>query len=29
MKTLTAQPNFVEQVRDAILQEIVSGAIAP
>jgi DNA-binding GntR family transcriptional regulator len=29
MKALTAQPNLVEQVRDAILQEIASGAIAP
>ena len=29
MKTLTAQPNLVEQVRDAILAEIASGAFAP
>jgi DNA-binding GntR family transcriptional regulator len=29
MKTLTTQPNLVEQVRDAILEEIASGAIAP
>jgi DNA-binding GntR family transcriptional regulator len=29
MKTLAVQPNLVEQVRDAILEEITSGAIAP
>ena len=29
MKTLSAQPNLVEQVRDAILEEIASGAFAP
>ena len=29
MKALTVQPNLVEQVRDAILQEIASGAFAP
>ena len=29
MKQLTAQPNLVDQVRDAILQEIASGALAP
>ena len=29
MKALTAQPNLVEQVRDAILEEIASGAFAP
>jgi DNA-binding GntR family transcriptional regulator len=29
MKALTAQPNLVEQVRDAILGEIASGAFAP
>ena len=29
MKTLTTQPNLVEQVRDSILEEITSGAIAP
>ncbi|MFZ4758609.1 MAG: GntR family transcriptional regulator [Burkholderiaceae bacterium] len=29
MKALAAQPNLVEQVRDAILQEIASGAFAP
>jgi DNA-binding GntR family transcriptional regulator len=29
MKTLTTQPNLVEQVRDAILEEIASGAFAP
>ncbi len=29
MKQLTAQPNLVEQVRDAILQEIASGTLAP
>jgi DNA-binding GntR family transcriptional regulator len=29
MKTITTQPNLVEQVRDAILAEISSGAIAP
>lgn len=29
MKALTTQPNLVEQVRDAILDEIASGAIAP
>ena len=28
MKTLTTQPNLVEQVRDAILAEIASGAFA-
>jgi DNA-binding GntR family transcriptional regulator len=28
MKALTLQPNLVEQVRDAILEEITSGAIA-
>lgn len=29
MKALTTQPNLVEQVRDAILGEITSGAFAP
>ncbi|MDP4301408.1 GntR family transcriptional regulator [Leptothrix discophora] len=29
MKQLTAQPNLVDQVRDAILQEIASGALPP
>jgi DNA-binding GntR family transcriptional regulator len=29
MKALTTQPNLVEQVRDAILAEIASGAMAP
>jgi DNA-binding GntR family transcriptional regulator len=29
MKTLTTQPNLVEQVRDAILEEIASGKLAP
>ena len=29
MRALTTQPNLVEQVRDAILEEIASGAIAP
>ncbi len=29
MKTLTTQPNLVEQVRDAILEEIASGQFAP
>jgi DNA-binding GntR family transcriptional regulator len=29
MKQLSAQPNLVDQVRDAILQEIASGALAP
>ncbi|EHR69301.1 transcriptional regulator [Burkholderiales bacterium JOSHI_001] len=29
MKALTTQPNLVEQVRDAILEEIASGAFAP
>jgi DNA-binding GntR family transcriptional regulator len=29
MKTLSTQPNRVEQVRDAILEEIASGAFAP
>ena len=29
MKQLTTQPNLVEQVRDAILEEIASGAIGP
>ena len=29
MKTLTIQPNLVEQVRDALLEEIASGQIAP
>lgn len=29
MKALTTQPSLVEQVRDAILEEIASGAIAP
>ncbi len=29
MKALTTQPNLVTQVRDAILEEIASGAIAP
>lgn len=29
MKTLSTQPNLVEQVRDAILAEIASGAFAP
>jgi DNA-binding GntR family transcriptional regulator len=28
MKALTSQPNLVEQVRDAILEEISSGALA-
>lgn len=29
MKALTVQPNLVEQVRDAILEEIASGKLAP
>ena len=29
MKTLTHQPNLVDQVRDAILEEIASGQLAP
>ena len=29
MKQLTAQPNLVDQVRDAILEEIASGSLAP
>lgn len=29
MKALATQPNLVEQVRDAILEEIASGAFAP
>jgi DNA-binding GntR family transcriptional regulator len=29
MKALTAQPNLVDQVRDALLEEIASGALAP
>ncbi len=29
MKTLAVQPNLVEQVRDAILEEVASGALAP
>ncbi|HMY98270.1 MAG TPA: GntR family transcriptional regulator [Burkholderiaceae bacterium] len=29
MKPLSAQPNLVDQVRDAILQEIAAGALAP
>jgi DNA-binding GntR family transcriptional regulator len=29
MKILASQPNLVEQVRDAILEEISSGAVAP
>jgi DNA-binding GntR family transcriptional regulator len=29
MKTLTTQPNLVEQVHDAILEEIASGKLAP
>lgn len=29
MKQLASQPNRVEQVRDAILEEIASGALAP
>ncbi|MEI7446643.1 MAG: GntR family transcriptional regulator [Burkholderiales bacterium] len=29
MKTLAPQPNLVEQVRDALLEEIASGALAP
>lgn len=29
MKTLTTQPNLVEQVRDAVLDEITSGQLAP
>ena len=29
MKTLVSQPNLVKQVRDAILAEISSGALAP
>lgn len=29
MKQLTAQPNLVDQVREAILQEIATGALAP
>ena len=27
MKQLSAQPNLVDQVRDAILQEIATGAL--
>ncbi len=29
MKTLTAQPNLVDQVRDAVLDEVTSGRLAP
>lgn len=29
MKTLSVQPNLVEQVRDALLDEIASGQLAP
>ena len=29
MKTLSVEPNLVERVRDAILEEIASGAFAP
>lgn len=29
MKALTIQPNLVEQVRDAILEEVASGQLAP
>ena len=29
MKALTTQPNLVEQVRDAVLEEITSGHLAP
>jgi DNA-binding GntR family transcriptional regulator len=29
MKTLSTQPNLVEQVRDAILADVASGALAP
>ena len=29
MKTLTTQPNLVEQVRDAVLDEITSGHLSP
>lgn len=29
MKALATQPNLVEQVRDALLEEIASGALAP
>jgi DNA-binding GntR family transcriptional regulator len=29
MKQLSAQPNLVDQVREAILQEIATGALAP
>ena len=29
MKQLSSQPNLVDQVRDAILQEIATGALAP
>ena len=29
MKTLTIQPNLVDQVRDAVLDEITSGQLAP
>ena len=29
MKALTTQPNLVEQVRDAVLDEITSGRLAP
>ena len=29
MKALTSQPNLVEQVRDAVLDEITSGQLAP
>ena len=29
MKQLSSQPNLVDQVRDAILEEIASGSLAP
>jgi DNA-binding GntR family transcriptional regulator len=29
MKTLSTQPNLVEQVRDAILEDVTSGKLAP
>ena len=29
MKTLTVQPNLVDQVRDAVLDEVTSGRLAP
>jgi DNA-binding GntR family transcriptional regulator len=29
MKTLSTQPNLVEQVRDAILEEVTSGKLSP